>query len=85
MSRTGRNAPVGEHVRPVLAIAPRFKDLLQMSLTEQAELGFETSSSNGRPSATQPLLLFSNESSAEACPRADPALNRKQRSPEIGN
>ena len=37
-------------VRPVLAIAPRFDELLQMSLTEQAELaGFETSSSNGRP------------------------------------
>jgi putative transposase len=37
-------------VQPVLAIAPRFAELLQMSLTEQAELaGFEASSGNGRP------------------------------------
>ncbi len=37
-------------VRPVLAVAPRFGDLLEMSPSEQAGLaGFETLSGNGRP------------------------------------
>jgi putative transposase len=35
---------------PILALAPRFADLLALSLSEQAELdGFETLSANGRP------------------------------------
>jgi putative transposase len=37
-------------VAPVLAIAPRFRDLLELSLAEQMALeGFETKSMNGRP------------------------------------
>ena len=37
-------------VKPLLDIAPRFGELLQMSLSEQAELaGFESLSANGRP------------------------------------
>ncbi len=37
-------------VQPVLALAPRFADLLALSPSEQAQLdGFETLSANGRP------------------------------------
>jgi putative transposase len=37
-------------VRPLLAIAPRFGELLEMSRSEQAEIaGFESLSANGRP------------------------------------
>ena len=45
----GRNDELAT-VRPVLALAPRFRDLLKMSLSEQADLaGFENLGVAGRP------------------------------------
>ena len=56
----GRDDPLVK-VRPVLDIAPRFADLLDISLDKQAELeAFETLSANGRPIG-DPAFLASAE------------------------
>ena len=57
-------------VRPVLAIAPRFGDLLELSPGERAELdGSNRSAPTGVRSAMRPSSPSPNANSAEACAR----------------
>ena len=67
-------------VRPVLAIARRFGDLLDMSPGEQAELaGFESLESTAARSAMRHSWPSPSESSAVACARASRDRNPGRR------
>ena len=66
-------------VGPALERAPRFADLLELSLDEQAALdGFETMSPNGRPLGGADFIAMVETSSAARSARASGGESRTQ-------
>jgi len=63
----------------VLAIAPRFGDLLELSPATGELDGFESLGANGRPLGDEAFLAFAERKLGEACARESPDPSRGQR------
>ncbi|WP_246731767.1 transposase [Methylocapsa sp. S129] len=73
----GRNDALVE-VRPVLAVAPRFGELLAISAAEQAELAaFESLGGNGRPIGDATFLAFAEQKLGRRLRKAKPGPKPK--------